>query len=58
MIIKIGALQTDSLRCLQGDVPVIKTAVDTVKYILLGVVGGLIIVLGVLTTSLLCTRRK
>ncbi|KAJ3580680.1 hypothetical protein NHX12_034266 [Muraenolepis orangiensis] len=31
---------------------------DTVRYVLLGLVGGLIIVLTVLTTSLVCTRRS
>ncbi|XP_072251400.1 cadherin-related family member 2 [Leuresthes tenuis] len=31
---------------------------DPVKYILLGMVGGLVIVLAVLLTSLLCTRKK
>ncbi|XP_039976001.1 cadherin-related family member 2 isoform X2 [Xiphias gladius] len=41
-----------------GMVPVFEADVDPVKYILLGMVGGLIIVLAVLTTSLLCTRRK
>ncbi|KAM7389525.1 hypothetical protein PAMP_023498 [Pampus punctatissimus] len=32
--------------------------VDPIKFILLGMVGGLIIVAAVLTTSLLCTRRN
>ncbi|MED6236271.1 hypothetical protein ATANTOWER_006811, partial [Ataeniobius toweri] len=41
-----------------GSAPVTETKTDPVKYILLGVMGGLIIVLIVLTTSLLCTRRN
>ncbi|KAM9740407.1 cadherin-related family member 2 [Menidia menidia] len=41
-----------------GDVPVAETSTNPVTYILLGMVGGLIIVLAVLTTSLLCTRKK
>uniref|UniRef100_A0A3Q3M564 Cadherin domain-containing protein n=2 Tax=Mastacembelus armatus TaxID=205130 RepID=A0A3Q3M564_9TELE len=41
-----------------GKVPVNEPDTDPVKYILLGIVGGLIIVLGVLTTSLMCTRRN
>ncbi|XP_069387507.1 cadherin-related family member 2 isoform X3 [Paralichthys olivaceus] len=41
-----------------GQAPVIEPDVDPVKYILLGMVGGLIILLAVLTTSLMCTRRK
>ncbi|KAM9356765.1 cadherin-related family member 2 [Symphorus nematophorus] len=41
-----------------GKAPVIEPETDPVKYILLGMVGGLIIVLAVLTTSLLCTRRN
>ncbi|KAM7417961.1 hypothetical protein PAMA_017551 [Pampus argenteus] len=32
--------------------------VDPIKYVLLGMVGGLIIVVAVLTTSLFCTRRN
>ncbi|XP_071313789.1 cadherin-related family member 2 [Trachinotus anak] len=41
-----------------GKAPVIEPVVDPLKFILLGMVGGLIIVLAVLTTSLLCTRRN
>ncbi|XP_040904362.1 cadherin-related family member 2 [Toxotes jaculatrix] len=41
-----------------GKAPVIEPDVDPLKYILLGMVGGLIIVLAVLTTSLMCTRRN
>ncbi|KAM4732539.1 cadherin-related family member 2 [Anableps anableps] len=41
-----------------GSVPVIETKPDPVVYGLLGMVGGLIIVLVVLTTSLFCTRRN
>ncbi|XP_041847203.1 cadherin-related family member 2 [Melanotaenia boesemani] len=41
-----------------GNVPVTETGADPVQYALLGIVGGLIIVLAVLTTSLLCTRRN
>ncbi|XP_075337188.1 cadherin-related family member 2 isoform X2 [Odontesthes bonariensis] len=41
-----------------GNVPEIETATDPLKFILMGMIGGLIIVLSVLTTSLLCTRRK
>ncbi|XP_035505780.2 cadherin-related family member 2 isoform X2 [Scophthalmus maximus] len=32
--------------------------IDALKYILLGMVGGLVIVLAILTTSLMCTRRN
>eukprot|EP00064_Thunnus_orientalis_P004155 superscaffoldBa00000370_g4166 len=32
--------------------------VDPLQYILLGIVGGLVIVMAVLTTSLVCTRRN
>ncbi|KAG7241836.1 hypothetical protein INR49_024806 [Caranx melampygus] len=41
-----------------GNAPVVEPTVDPLLYILLGMVGGLIIVLAVLTTSLLCTRRN
>uniref|UniRef100_A0A3B4U353 Cadherin domain-containing protein n=1 Tax=Seriola dumerili TaxID=41447 RepID=A0A3B4U353_SERDU len=41
-----------------GKAAVIEPNVDPLNYILLGMVGGLIIVLAVLTTSLLCTRRR
>ncbi|KAG8004170.1 Cadherin-related family member 2 [Nibea albiflora] len=41
-----------------GTPPVEEVESDPVKYALLGMVGGLVIVLSVLTTSLLCTRRK
>ncbi|XP_028271478.1 cadherin-related family member 2 isoform X2 [Parambassis ranga] len=41
-----------------GTAPVEEQEVDYVRYILLGMVGGLIIALAVLTTSLLCTRRN
>ncbi|XP_035017469.2 cadherin-related family member 2 [Hippoglossus stenolepis] len=41
-----------------GQPIVIQPEVDPVKYILLGMVGGLIIMLAVLTTSLMCTRRS
>ncbi|XP_051275135.1 cadherin-related family member 2 isoform X2 [Dicentrarchus labrax] len=40
-----------------GKAPVKEPDTDPVKYILLGIVGGLVIVLGVLITSLMCTRR-
>ncbi|XP_023144481.1 cadherin-related family member 2 [Amphiprion ocellaris] len=41
-----------------GGSNIIEPEVDPWRYILLGVVGGLVIVLTVLATSLLCTRRK
>uniref|UniRef100_A0AAZ1XT94 Cadherin domain-containing protein n=1 Tax=Oreochromis aureus TaxID=47969 RepID=A0AAZ1XT94_OREAU len=41
-----------------GTAPEEEKTVDTVKYVLLGIVAGLVIVLLVLTTSLLCTRRN
>uniref|UniRef100_A0A3Q2U6F5 Cadherin domain-containing protein n=1 Tax=Fundulus heteroclitus TaxID=8078 RepID=A0A3Q2U6F5_FUNHE len=41
-----------------GSPPVVETESDPVKYVLLGMVAGLVIVLAVLTTSLLCTRRN
>ncbi|XP_029369173.1 cadherin-related family member 2 [Echeneis naucrates] len=41
-----------------GKALAIAYVVDPLKYILLGIVAGLIIVLAVLTTSLMCTRRN
>ncbi|XP_060935794.1 cadherin-related family member 2 [Limanda limanda] len=41
-----------------GQPPTTVVPVDTLKYVLFGMVGGLIIVLGILTTSLMCTRRN
>ncbi|XP_073343232.1 cadherin-related family member 2 [Pagrus major] len=41
-----------------GKAPEPKTETDPVQYILMGMVAGLIIVLAVLTTSLMCTRRN
>ncbi|XP_038556212.1 cadherin-related family member 2 isoform X1 [Micropterus salmoides] len=41
-----------------GTAPAIEQDTDPVQYILLGMVGGLIIILAILTTSLLCTRRN
>ncbi|XP_026214145.2 cadherin-related family member 2 [Anabas testudineus] len=41
-----------------GTGPVTETPVDTLKFVLLGIVGGLIVVLAILTTSLLCIRRN
>ncbi|XP_007561596.1 cadherin-related family member 2 [Poecilia formosa] len=41
-----------------GSVPVAETKTNPLVYGLLGIVGGLIIVLVILTTSLLCTRRN
>ncbi|XP_054890595.1 cadherin-related family member 2 isoform X2 [Poeciliopsis prolifica] len=41
-----------------GSVPVTETKQNPVVYGLLGVVGGFVIILVVLTTSLLCTRRN
>ncbi|XP_030595412.1 cadherin-related family member 2 [Archocentrus centrarchus] len=41
-----------------GEPPVEEKKVDTVKFVLLGMVAGLVIVLAVLTTSILCTRRN
>ncbi|XP_070769788.1 cadherin-related family member 2 [Enoplosus armatus] len=41
-----------------GKAPVNEPDADPVQYILLGMVGGLIIVLAVLTISLMCTRRN
>ncbi|XP_047441441.1 cadherin-related family member 2 [Mugil cephalus] len=40
-----------------GNSPVDEPEDDVLKYILLGALGGLIIVLIILTTSLMCTRR-
>lgn len=42
----------------QGNVPLIPTEPDTLRYILLGIVAGLVIVLLVLVTTLVCTRKK
>ena len=42
----------------QGKAPVIEAETDPLRYILLGLVAGLVVVLTVLTTSLMCTRRK
>ncbi|XP_068570546.1 cadherin-related family member 2 [Cebidichthys violaceus] len=41
-----------------GKTPVIEPETDPLKYVLLGMVAGLVIVLAVLTTSLMCTRRN
>ncbi|TKS72558.1 Cadherin-related family member 2 [Collichthys lucidus] len=41
-----------------GPPPVVEVQTDPVKFVLMGMVGGLLIVLAVLTTSLLCTRRN
>uniref|UniRef100_A0A3P9Q351 Cadherin domain-containing protein n=2 Tax=Poecilia reticulata TaxID=8081 RepID=A0A3P9Q351_POERE len=41
-----------------GSVPVTETKTNPVVYGLLGVVGGLVVVLVILTTSFLCTRRN
>ncbi|KAM8909839.1 cadherin-related family member 2 isoform 2-T5 [Spinachia spinachia] len=41
-----------------GKAPVIEPVTDPVRYILLGMLAGLIVVLAVLTTSLMCTRRN
>ncbi|KAM6952110.1 cadherin-related family member 2 [Lycodopsis pacificus] len=41
-----------------GKAPAIETETDPVKYALFGMVAGLVIVMAVLTTSLLCTRRN
>ncbi|XP_034739128.1 cadherin-related family member 2 [Etheostoma cragini] len=41
-----------------GKAPLIEPETDPVRYILLGMVAGLVIVLAVLTTSLMCTRRN
>lgn len=42
----------------QGNVPLITTEPDPLQYILLGIVAGLVIVLLVLATTLICTRKK
>lgn len=42
----------------QGNVPLITTEPDPLQYILLGIVAGLVIVLLVLVTTLVCTRKK
>ncbi|XP_070693422.1 cadherin-related family member 2 [Pempheris klunzingeri] len=41
-----------------GKTPAIEPDIDPMKYILMGIVGGLVIVLTVLITSLMCTRRN
>ncbi|XP_029021467.1 cadherin-related family member 2 isoform X2 [Betta splendens] len=41
-----------------GKVPTVDTPVDTVKYVLLGIVAGLVVVLAILLTSLMCSRRS
>ncbi|KAF7664411.1 hypothetical protein LDENG_00178890 [Lucifuga dentata] len=41
-----------------GNIPVTEKEPNIVMYVLLGMVGGFIIVLMVLTTSLVCTRRN
>ncbi|XP_032410979.1 cadherin-related family member 2 [Xiphophorus hellerii] len=41
-----------------GSIPVTETKPNPVVYGLLGMVGGLVIILVILTTSLLCTRRN
>ncbi|XP_078117590.1 cadherin-related family member 2 [Sander vitreus] len=41
-----------------GKAPVIEPETDPLKYVLLGMVAGLVIVLAILTTSLMCTRRN
>ncbi|XP_031713907.1 cadherin-related family member 2 [Anarrhichthys ocellatus] len=41
-----------------GKAPVIETDTDPLKYALFGMVAGLVIVMAVLTTSLMCTRRN
>ncbi|XP_037315940.2 cadherin-related family member 2 isoform X2 [Pungitius pungitius] len=41
-----------------GKAPVIEQVTDPVRYILLGILAGLIVVLAVLITSLMCTRRN
>lgn len=42
----------------QGTVDTETKTTNPLQYALLGVVAGLVIVLVVLTTSLMCTRRK
>ncbi|XP_010777105.1 cadherin-related family member 2, partial [Notothenia coriiceps] len=41
-----------------GKAPVIEAETDPLRYILMGIVAGLVVVLTVLTTSLMCTRRN
>ncbi|KAK1903616.1 Cadherin-related family member 2 [Dissostichus eleginoides] len=41
-----------------GKAPVIEAETDPLRYILMGMVAGLVVVLTVLTTSLMCTRRN
>lgn len=42
----------------QGNVPVVPTETNFFQYVLLGIVAILVIALVVLTTTLLCTRKK
>lgn len=42
----------------QGNVPVVTTETNPLQYVLMGIVAGLVIALVVLTTTLLCTRKK
>ncbi|KAF3838114.1 hypothetical protein F7725_009882 [Dissostichus mawsoni] len=51
-----GKLSTSTV--LEGKAPVIEAETDPLRYILMGMVAGLVVVLTVLTTSLMCTRRK
>lgn len=53
-----NTLKTDFSLVFQGKPSVNDPDIDALKYILLGMVGGLVIVLAILTTSLMCTRRK
>lgn len=53
-----NTLQRDFSLVFQGKPSVNDPDIDALKYILLGMVGGLVIVLAILTTSLMCTRRK
>ncbi|KAK9517830.1 hypothetical protein VZT92_023171 [Zoarces viviparus] len=41
-----------------GKAPAIETGADPLQYALFGMVAGLVIVMAVLTTSLMCTRRN
>ncbi|KAK5897326.1 hypothetical protein CesoFtcFv8_010397 [Champsocephalus esox] len=41
-----------------GKAPVVEAETDPLGYILMGMVAGLIVVLTILTTSLMCTRRN
>lgn len=53
-----STLKVYFLLLFQGSVPGMEPETDPVQYILLGMVGGLVIVLAILTTSLMCARRK